>query len=94
MRGHKLTLEALWRILWPKFLSWVTDNGKSLGVDEEHVKQVISDFSNRDIDSVTASFEKLVDESSHILELLDEYDSTQSTSSTFRFWRQWAWSRL
>ena len=89
MRGHKLTLEALWRILWPKFLSWVTDNGKSLGVDEEHVKQVILDFSNRDIDSVTASFEKLVDESSHILELLDEYDSTQSTSSTFRFWRQY-----
>ena len=27
IRAHKLTLEALWQILWPQFLGWAKDQG-------------------------------------------------------------------
>ena len=30
IRAHKLTLEALWRILWPQFKDWLADNGKTI----------------------------------------------------------------
>ena len=87
---HKLTLEALWQILWPKFLSWVKETGKVLDdVLKECVEQVISDFVNHKAEEVTKSFEILVDATSSIPGLLGKYDSFQCDNPNFEYWRHY-----
>jgi hypothetical protein len=40
IRAHKLSYEALWRILWPLLLQWAHDNG-------EHVDGLLDELANR-----------------------------------------------
>ena len=89
IRGHKLTYEALWRILWPKFQEWAVQNGKSL---DENLSAVVDDvvekFTTKDED-VTDSFCALVRVTSTVLDLLKEFDESESAYPTFKFWRQY-----
>ena len=89
IRGHKLTYEALWRILWPKFKEWAVQNTKEL---DENILAVIDDFidrfSNKD-DDITDSFCRLVSIISPVLDLLKEFDESETAHPTFKYWRQY-----
>lgn len=89
IRGHKLTYESLWRILWPKFLAWAEENEKPLDKNLlTSVRDVVDKFSNKD-DEVTDSFIALVELIAPVLGLLKEFDKSQSQNPTFKYWRQY-----
>ena len=52
---------------------------------KESVEQVISDFVNHKAEEVTKLFEILVDATSSITGLLEEYDSSQCDNPIFKF---------
>ncbi len=41
VRAHKLTYDALWRILWPLFLSWAEDNEVVIPENLHHSTEVL-----------------------------------------------------
>lgn len=88
VRAHKLTLEALWRILCPMFQEWASLNGKE--PDNEitaAVEEVVNKVIQKD-ESVINSFNRLVEASSELLDLLKEFDKIE-TAATFRYWRHY-----
>lgn len=90
VRAHKLTFEALWRSLWPKFQEWAVQNGKAL-INEElsmHVDKVIEKFAGK-CEDVTDSFCELVRAAAGVIGLLQEFDESQSGQPTFKYWRQY-----
>ena len=88
IRAHKLTLEALWRILSPMFQEWALKNGKELDKNiTEGVEDVVNKVSQKD-ESVVDSFSRLVEASTELLDLLREFDEAE-TAATLRYWRQY-----
>lgn len=89
VRGHKLTFEALWRILWPNFLYWVDENGHSLSDDlQTCVDQVTQCFTTEN-GEVQESFEKLVTAATGIFPLLEEFDKSKTENPTYLYWREY-----
>jgi hypothetical protein len=90
VRGHKLTFEALWRILWPEFETWASTNGKVLddrlrrGVD-----CVLNMFTYHEAGEASKFFEELVEATTELFALLDDFDTSQSDCPTFTYWRQY-----
>ena len=90
VRGHKLTFEAPWRILWPQFENWVSQNGKRLDDSlRTKVDHVIKMFKDQESDEATRCFDELVDITAGMLDPLQEFDSSQKNCSSFTYWQHY-----
>ena len=90
VRGHKLTFEALWQILWPQFENRVSQNRKRLYDSlRTKVDYVIMNFKDQESDEATRCFDELVDTTAGMLDLLHEFDSSQKSCSSFTYWRHY-----
>ncbi len=61
LHAHKLSLEALWQLLWPRFVQWMNANGKD--IDEEFdviISEIYKCFEERNIESAKVAYEKLI----------------------------------
>ena len=79
VRGHKLTFEALWRILWPKFLSWLENNLPSFSDElQTYVDCITQCFSTDKNEGVQDSFDRLVTAITGVMDFLQEFDNSNS----------------
>ena len=91
VRAHKLTYEALLRILWPQFIEWLTE--QQLQIDssvEERISTLIGLIEDRDdIDKIVDAFNsvKSVMKASNILTLMQDFQATRSP--TVKYWQQY-----
>ena len=84
IRAHKLTLEALWTILWPKFVLWAQENEKELGSKlKETAGSVIEGFSKDDDDHIESGLALFIEEIAPLSTLLDEFDVHYKEQTTF-----------
>ena len=87
MRAHKLSYEALWRVLWPLLVLWANDNGK----DDKLVDlsmQLASKF-DQSSEMDTAAYSNLIDEVGQVTDIVREFDATRQDDSTYCYWRQY-----
>ena len=92
VRAHKLTYEALWRILWDKFVNWAEDSSVDINPDimeatPKRDANEMSDKSSADAvrDQVNKLEEILVD--TDMSGMLKEFEKDRSPS--FTYWRQY-----
>ena len=92
VRAHKLMYEALWRILWDKFVNWAEDSSVDINPDiMEAAKSVANEM--RDKSSADAVRDE-VNEHEEILAdtdmsgMLKEFEKDSSPSFTYMYWRQ------
>jgi hypothetical protein len=89
-RAHKLALEALWMILWPKFQQWIENSGSVINKRCSELANLVSKHIKSDqIDAARASYGDLVLNIEEIQDLLAEYDKENSSRLTFTYWRQY-----
>lgn len=89
-RAHKLTLEALWKIMWPLFEEWMVDNGKPLdGSITDIAKEIGRGFSSKDEELVTDKVAELMSHLSELSGTLKEFDQSHQNNPTFAYWRQY-----
>ena len=87
VRAHKLTYEALWRILWDKFVNWAEDSSVDINLDimeaANSVANEMSDKSSADAvrDQVNKLEEILAD--TDMSGMLKEFDKDRSPSLTY-----------
>ena len=91
VRAHKFTYEALWTILWDKFVNWAEDSSVDINPDiMEAAKSVANEMSDKSSanavhDQVNKLEEILADTDTS--GLLKEYKKDRSPS--FTYWRQY-----
>lgn len=75
IRAHKLTFEALWRCLWPRFLEWQPPNTPS--VREPALAAIVKGFKEKDVEAARSAL-KDVNPRMRQLELaLTQFESSQ-----------------
>ncbi len=62
IRAHKLTLEALWRILWPLFTTWAEQNDKVVdGRLIQLAREMADGFNSEDNDAIESSLSEFLE---------------------------------
>ena len=80
IRAHKLTYEALWKILWPQFVKWASEFGLNSDGLEEEAKTVVESLKRLDETvEVSNALKSLEDILSNLLKLLDEFEKNPVT---------------
>ena len=91
VRAHKLTYEALSRVLWPQFLEWLAE--QQLQIDssvQERISTLIGLIEERDdIDEIVKAFNgvKSAMKTLNVLPLLQDFQATRSP--TVKYWQQY-----
>ena len=90
LRAHKLTFEALWRILWHSLADWMQESGKevdrSIG---EIANQIASAFQEKDDQLAQESCVNILVHLELAQNLLSEFDNVNAGNATYVFWRQY-----
>ena len=90
IRAHKMTYEALWRILWPKFMDWTKQKGVELQNIYEDVQILLQSMESTDGDlepsEALSSLERTLTDSD-LHRLLKEFDD--EVSPTSQYWRDY-----
>ena len=88
VRAHKLSFEALWRVLWTMFQAWCEENGK---VVEDHlmeaVKRLVEQLALDHDDERQLALTSVVGELTNVLTWLEEFDTLHKDDATFCYWR-------
>ena len=91
VRAHKLTYEALWRILWDKFVKWAEDSSVDINPDiMGAAKSVANEMSGKSsADAVHDQVNKLEEifADTDMSGMLKEFEKDRSPS--FTYWRQY-----
>lgn len=87
MRAHKLSYEALWRVLWPILVAWAKDNSKD-GTLVDLSTQLATQF-DKSSAMDAAAYSNLIDEVAEVTGIVKEFDATHQDDSTYRYWRQY-----
>ncbi|KAL8571746.1 hypothetical protein ACOMHN_060831 [Nucella lapillus] len=88
IRVHKLTVEALWSILWERFKEWATENEKTVSENLQNAaKRVTQGFANKDDNDIQSSLEDLLSSIEEVKVLFDEFESSSSENATYQYWR-------
>ena len=82
IRTHKLTLEALWLLLWPQLIKWA----KYQGFDDANIKRISCDLAQSRPSEVIQTLEDQL-ENAHLLQLLQQYNETLPPTSLY--WRNY-----
>ena len=86
-RAHKLTFEALWRILWPEITLWAQENNKDIDINLQGLaEKMINDF-NEKIQRVESPLTAFLDEVDKASSLLKDFDTAREKDPTLRYWR-------
>ena len=84
IRIHKLTLEALWSVLWASFTTWTEENDKFVRDDLKVAAGRVSDaFANKDDREINSSLEDLLSETEEVQVLFSEFEDSCSENATF-----------
>ena len=88
-RAHKLTLAALWTVLWPKIVTWMEDNNHANETDvlDQLVGQLVASLKVRDKANVPEYFSVLSSQCEKLCEAIREFDSSNSDDPTLMLWR-------
>ncbi|KAL9979291.1 hypothetical protein ACROYT_G016935 [Oculina patagonica] len=90
IRAHKLSYEALWRVLWPLFLAWSQENGKNLdGSLEVLGRKLAEGFSTGTNEERDAAYASLMEALTRIPEVIEEFEAAHADSATFCYWRKY-----
>lgn len=91
-RAHKLSYEALWRVLWLPLLTWAHDNGESVDESslEEMARRLANELSTRsdDLKDLT-THGLLIVQVSQVTELIKKFDAAHQGNPTFCYWRKY-----
>ena len=89
VRAHKLTMEAMWRVLFKSFKIWLESSHKC---SLEHVKDaatsIAKTFEAKDQAKCTQAIVDFVTQAPDLMRDLDEFVELNSNNSTFMFWKQ------
>ena len=87
VRAHKLTYEALWRILWDKFVKWAEDSSVDINPDiMEAAKSMANEMSDKSsADAVRDQVNKLEEilADTDMSGMLKEFEKDRSPSFTY-----------
>jgi hypothetical protein len=90
VRGHKLAVEALWRILWDRFLKWADENNKEIDSEVQLLAdQITLAFRNRNMQLAEAEYERLVAVNHEVLGTIEQFEKDQMSKPTFKYWRNY-----
>lgn len=90
VRAHKLSYEALWRVLWPLFLAWAQENGKDLDGSLGDLTQKLAEgFSNRKNEERDVAFETLMETLVQMTGFIEGFDEAHKDNATFSYWRKY-----
>eukprot|EP00745_Piridium_sociabile_P034091 TRINITY_DN5858_c0_g1_i7.p1 TRINITY_DN5858_c0_g1~~TRINITY_DN5858_c0_g1_i7.p1 ORF type:complete len:942 (+),score=252.29 TRINITY_DN5858_c0_g1_i7:556-3381(+) len=90
IRVHKLTLEALWSVLWTHFKQWAEENEKVISEDLKAASSKVAEgFAGKDDEEIQSSTEALLSKIDEVKVLLDEFEASCSENATFRYWRSY-----
>ena len=70
IRVHKLTLEALWLILWPQFLRWAKDQGFDDADLQRLSKQLAQSLDDNGEDETPSEVMQQLEDAVHYVHLL------------------------
>lgn len=88
IRAHKLSYEALWRVLWPLFQAWSEENGKDVDSHlKESAKQLVEKLSSESDETTEVAYISVMEELTEILVFLEEFDVLHEDDATFCYWR-------
>ena len=80
-------MEALWRILWEKFLSWVDENRK---VISDGIKLCATDimtaFTEHDLSKAEVAYNKLTNLNRDVIVLFKEFEKDYADQPNFKYW--------
>ena len=86
VRGHKIAVEALWRVLWVKFEEWCNENNRSLPPEvKTHAMEVATGFKSQDIDGTQKAFQALTNVNATILPIIEEFER-ELQMPQFQYW--------
>lgn len=93
IRAHKLTYEALWRVLWPIVVAWARDGGHD---DEGELAalpaKLAAGFSldEKGLTAIDSSvYRHAVNEMGHVLDIIAQFDEVHQHNPTLCYWRQY-----
>ena len=88
-RAHKLTLAALWTVLWPKIVTWMEDNNHADETDvlDHLIVQLAASLKARDKANVSEYFSVLSSQCEKLCETIREFDNSNSDDPTLMLWR-------
>ena len=90
IRAHKLTVEALWRVLWPQFMNWSEANGREVNIAITACARNIGigiDVKNDQL--IENNIQEMTSLMQGVLENLTDFDEANSHNPTYCFWRQY-----
>lgn len=86
VRGHKIAVEALWRLLWVKFETWCDENNKSIPPEvRKHAMEVAKGFKGHDIDGTQKAFQALTNVNATIFPIMEEFER-ELQMPQFQYW--------
>ena len=90
IRAHKLTFEALWKIIWPSFIQWAAESNREI---DQHIEQLAgecaSDFNTDNNEAIQDKIAELLPLLQNISDMFAQYDADNADKPTFTFWRQY-----
>ena len=85
IRAHKLTFEALWRVLWPLFETWCDENSKDANsYSQQQAKRLAEEFFSQDDESRQLAYISVLENLTNIPEFF-ESDAWHKDDATFCF---------
>ena len=88
IRAHKLSFEALWRVLWPLFETWCDENSKDAKCySQRPAKRLAEEFFSEDDESKQLAYNLILENLTNIREIFEEFDAEHKDDATFCFWR-------
>ena len=90
IRAHKLTMEALWRLMWNEFKKWKTALGEGVNPSlMEKSVNVAESFANHDLATIRSSVSDCFSVIENSMGDFHEFILSRSQDGTFVFWKQY-----
>lgn len=90
IRAHKLTVDALWRILWPSFEAQVISNSNDpYGTLKRHAELISSGFHDKKEKDIHENVIEMTPIIKEMMMTLDAFDNSKCNNQTYLFWRQY-----
>ena len=84
IRAHKLSFEALWRVLWPLFETWCDENSKDAKCySQRPAKRLAEEFFSEDDESKQLAYNSILENLTNIREIFEEFDAEHKDDATF-----------
>ena len=89
LRAHKLTFEALWRVLWVQVEAWASENGYDIHIIREKANNLQKACKDNVHESIVSCTEELLQVTDIIPEALKLFDGTHLQHPCYLFWRHY-----